>query len=154
MPNYECVFIARQDTPAPQVEALADTFTKVVEDGGGRVTKREHWGLRSLAFRIRKNRKGHYVMLNVDAPAPAVHELERQMRINEHVIRFLTIRVDQLQAEPSAMMQSRSSRDDRDRPRREDRPRGFDRGRVDRPDGADANNAESALSAGVEGERL
>lgn len=119
MPYYECVFITRQDISAPQVEALADHFTKVVQDGGGTVAKREYWGLRSLSYRIRKNRKGHYMLLNLDSAAPAVHEMERQMGLNEDVIRHLTVRVDELQEGPSAMMQSRASRDDR--PRREDR---------------------------------
>jgi small subunit ribosomal protein S6 len=136
VPYYECVFITRQDISAPQVEALTDQFAKVVEDNGGTVPKREYWGLRSLAYRIRKNRKGHYMLLNIDAPAPAVHEMERQMLLNEDIIRQLTVRVETLQEGPSAMMQSRASRDDR--PRREDRfregPR-EDRFREDRPRG-------------------
>ncbi|MBL8666731.1 MAG: 30S ribosomal protein S6 [Rhodospirillales bacterium] len=137
MPYYECVFITRQDISAPQVEAIADHFTKVVEEGGGTIAKREYWGLRSLSYRIRKNRKGHYMLLNIDAAAPAVHEMERQMGLNEDVVRHLTVRVDALQEGPSAMMQSRAARDDR--PRREDRfgdrpPRGDreDRFRGDR----------------------
>ena len=139
MPYYECVFITRQDISAPQVEAIADHFTKVVEEGGGTIAKREYWGLRSLSYRIRKNRKGHYMLLNIDAAAPAVHEMERQMGLNEDVIRHLTVRVEALQDGPSAMMQSRAARDDR--PRREDRfgdrpPRGDreDRFRGDRGD--------------------
>lgn len=135
MPYYECVFIARQDISAPQVEALADQFTKVVQDGGGQVPKREYWGLRSLSYRIRKNRKGHYMLLNLDAPPPAVHEMERQMRINEDIIRQMTVRVDALQEGPSTMMQSRGSRDDR--PRREDRFRGERGERFDRGDRGD-----------------
>ena len=131
MPQYECVFITRQDISAPQVEALADHFTKVVGDGGGTVAKREYWGLRSLAYRVRKNRKGHYMLLNIDAQPPAVHEMERQMRINEDIVRHLTVRVEELQEGPSAMMQSRASRDDR--PRRDDRF-GGDRFRGDRED--------------------
>ena len=119
MPYYECVFITRQDISAPQVEALTDHFEKVVQDGGGTIAKREYWGLRSLSYRIRKNRKGHYMLLNIDAAAPAVHEMERQMRLNEDIVRHLTVRVEELQEGPSAMMQSRASRDDR--PRREDR---------------------------------
>lgn len=118
---YECVFIARQDVSAPQVEALADHFTKVIEEHGGTVAQREYWGLRTLAYRIRKNRKGHYVLLNVDAPAAAMQEVDRQMRINEDVVRHLTVRVEALKAGPSAMMQSRAARDER--PRRDDRPR-------------------------------
>jgi small subunit ribosomal protein S6 len=122
VPYYECVFVARQDISAPQVEVLAEHFTKVVSDNGGTVAKREYWGLRSLAYRIRKNRKGHYILLNIDAPSAAVQEMERQMRINEDIIRQLTVRVDALQTGPSAMVQSRTSRDDR--ARREDRVRG------------------------------
>lgn len=131
MPYYESVLIARQDISTTQVEALADGFAKMIEGHGGRVTKREHWGLRSLAFRIRKHRKGHYFLFNIDSPAAAVHELERQVRINEDILRCLTLRVDELQEEPSVMMQSRGARDDRgrgdDRGRRDDRPRGGDR---------------------------
>jgi small subunit ribosomal protein S6 len=141
LPYYECVFIVRQDVSAPQVEALADQFTKVVEDGGGQVPKREYWGLRSLAYRIRKNRKGHYMLLNLDAPPAAVHEMERQMGINEDVIRQLTVRVEALQEGPSAMLQSRAARDDR--PRREDRfreERGFRGDRGERGDRGDRDD--------------
>ena len=113
MPLYESVFIARQDIAGAQVEVLADQFAGLVEERGGKVTKKEHWGLRNLAYRIKKNRKGHYVLLNLDAPADAVHEMERNMRINEDVIRFLTVRVDELEAEPSAVLRSRGARDDR-----------------------------------------
>ena len=115
MAFYETVFIARQDISAPQAEALADTFSKVIEDHGGAIAKREHWGLRNLSFRIKKNRKGHYVLFNIDAPPSALHEVERQMRIHEDVLRYMTIRVDTLDEKPSAMMQSRSGRDDRGR---------------------------------------
>ena len=127
MPLYENVFIVRQDISTPQVEALADTFTNLVAEQGGKVEKREYWGLRNLAYRIKKNRKGHYVLFNLDAPPPAVSELERNMRINEDVLRYLTIRVEELEAGPSAVLQSRS-RDDRDR----DRDRGPRRGYGDR----------------------
>jgi small subunit ribosomal protein S6 len=143
LPYYECVFIARQDISGPQAEALADHFTKVVQDGGGQVAKREYWGLRSLSYRIRKNRKGHYILLNLDAPASAVHEMERQMGINEDIIRQLTVRVESLQEGPSAMLQSRASRDER--PRREDRfreERGFrgDRDRGERGERGDRDD--------------
>ncbi len=123
MPYYESVFIARQDIAAPQVDSLVEAFTKVVADQGGKVTKKEYWGLRNLSYKIKKNRKGHYVLLNLDAPPAAVHEMERQMRINEDVLRYLTVRVEELEEGPSAMMQSRNQREDR--PRREygDRPR-------------------------------
>ena len=117
MSLYECVFIARQDIAAPQVETLADEFTNIIVAQGGQVTKREYWGLRNISYRIKKNRKGHYVMFNVDAPAPAVKEFERQMSINEDILRYLTVRVEELEEGPSAVMQSKTQRDDR--PRRE-----------------------------------
>ncbi|HZU90984.1 MAG TPA: 30S ribosomal protein S6 [Stellaceae bacterium] len=115
MPLYENVFIARQDISGVQVDALADSFAQLVADHGGEVRKREYWGLRNLAYRMRKNRKGHYVLFNLSAPPAAIAELERTMRINEDVIRYLTIRVDTLEEGPSAMMQSRSSREERGR---------------------------------------
>src|SRR6516165_4800885 len=115
MPLYENVFIARQDISGAQVDTLADTLAQLVAENGGEVKNREYWGLRNLAYRMRKNRKGHYVLLNIDAPPAAVAELERNMRINEDVIRYLTIRVDTLDEGPSVIMQSRGSRDDRQR---------------------------------------
>jgi small subunit ribosomal protein S6 len=120
---YESVFIARQEISSAQVEALADALGKVVEDQGGRIAKREYWGLRALSYRIKKNRKGHYMLFNLDAPPPAVVELERQMRINEDVIRFLTVRMEEPEPGPSVMMQSRGGRGD-ERGRREGRSRG------------------------------
>ena len=151
MPYYENVLIARQDISASQVDGLADQFTKTIEDKGGKVTKRENWGLRNLSFRIKKNRKGHYVLFNIDAPADAVHEMERQMRLHEDVLRYMTVRVDELEEEPSAMMQSRNSRDDRprhggrgrdDRGPREDRGPRDDRGpREDRGPKTDGGEA-------------
>jgi small subunit ribosomal protein S6 len=118
MPLYENVFIARQDISTAQVEALTDIFANLVAEQGGKVEKREYWGLRNLAYRIKKNRKGHYVLFNLDAPPAAVNELERNMRINEDVLRYLTVRVDELEAGPSAVLQNRG-RDERDRgPRR------------------------------------
>jgi small subunit ribosomal protein S6 len=115
MALYETVFIARQDISASQVEALIETFAALIAEGKGEVKKREYWGLRTLAFRIKKNRKGHYVLFNIDAPSAAVAEMERNMRINEDVLRYLTVRVDALEEVPSAVMQSRGSRDDRPR---------------------------------------
>jgi small subunit ribosomal protein S6 len=150
VPYYECVFITRQDVSAPQVEALTDHFAKVVEDNGGMVAKREYWGLRGLAYRIRKNRKGHYTLLNIDAPAPAVHEMERQMRLNEDIVRQLTVRVENLQEGPSAMMQSRTSRDER--PRRDERFR--DGSREDRfRDGSREDRFRDDRPRGDRGER-
>ena len=102
MALYENVFIARQDVPATQVEALTNQFAELVTAQGGTVSKKEYWGLRSLAFRIKKNRKGHYVLMNIDAPAAAVLEMERNMRIHEDVLRHLTVRVDALEEGPSA----------------------------------------------------
>lgn len=113
MAFYENVFIARQDISAAQVDALADQLTELVKEHGGEVKKREYWGLKNLAYRIKKNRKGHYVLFNLDAPPAAVVELERQMHLNEDVIRYLTTRVKELEEEPSIMMRSRGGRDDR-----------------------------------------
>jgi small subunit ribosomal protein S6 len=104
MPLYEHVFLARQDLAQAQVDTLAENATKIITDNGGTVAKTETWGLRSLAYRMSKNRKAHYVMLNLDAPAPAVAELERQSNINEDIIRFMTIKVDEHENGPSAMM--------------------------------------------------
>jgi len=113
MPFYENVFIARQDISAAQAEALTEQFATLIAEQGGKVTKKEQWGLRNIAYRIKKNRKGHYVLMNIEATGPAITEMERQMRINEDVLRYLTVRVDALEEGPSAMLQSRS-RDDRD----------------------------------------
>ncbi|WP_420607959.1 30S ribosomal protein S6 [Novosphingopyxis sp.] len=115
MPLYEHVFLARQDLSQAQVDTLAQNATKIVEDNEGKVTKTETWGLKSLAYKIQKNRKAHYVMLNIEAPPGVVAELERQTRVNEDVIRYLTIRVDELETEPSVQMRKsdRSDRGDR-----------------------------------------
>ncbi len=117
MALYEHVFLARQDLAQAQVDALAEAATKIVEDNKGKVVKTETWGLRSLAYRIAKNRKAHYVMLEIDAPAGVVAELERQTQINEDVIRYMTVKVDEHEAGPSVMMR----KGDRDRARRRDR---------------------------------
>jgi small subunit ribosomal protein S6 len=126
MPLYEHIYLARQDVSPQQVEELTTQLTEVLGQGGGKVTKNEYWGLKSLSYRIRKNRKAHYSLLNIDAPAPAVAEMERQMRLNEDILRFMTVRVDALEEGPSAMLQKRDRDDDRS-----DRPGGrggFDRG--------------------------
>lgn len=124
MPLYEHVFLARQDLAQAQVDALAETATNIITENGGSVVKAETWGLRGLAYRMAKNRKAHYVMLDIDAPAAAVAELERQTGINEDVIRFMTIRVDAHEKGPSAMMR-RQERDRNDRGDRGERsPRG------------------------------
>lgn len=125
MPFYEHVFVARQDISPQQVETLAADLTKVIEANGGQVKKTENWGLRNLAYKISKNRKGHYVLLNIDAPATLVTELERNVRLNEDIIRHLTVRVEALEEGPSAVMQVRP---DRDRGDRGDRGRRGDRG--------------------------
>ncbi|HSE79000.1 MAG TPA: 30S ribosomal protein S6 [Alphaproteobacteria bacterium] len=124
MPFYENVFIARQDVTSAQVEALTDQLTALLKERGGDVKKREYWGLRNLTFRIKKNRKGHYVLLNIEAPPSALHEMERTMRINEDVLRFLTVKVDALEDGPSAMLQKRDERGERDRDRDRERDRG------------------------------
>ena len=137
MPLYEHVFLARQDLSAQQVEDLTKQYSDVISGLGGKVTKNEYWGLKSLSYRINKNRKAHMTLLNVDAPAAAVTEIERQERLSEDVLRYLTIRVEELEEGPSAMMR----KSDRDRDERGDRggrfgDRGFggDRDRGDRGD--------------------
>ena len=133
MAFYECVFIARQDVSGTQVEGLIETLAGVIAEQGGQVTKREYWGLKNLAYRIRKNRKGHYALLNIDAPPAAVQEMERTMRLNEDVLRFLTVRVEALEEGPSMAMQGRNRSDDRgDRDRGPRRPFG-ERERADAP---------------------
>ncbi len=136
MPLYEHVFLARQDVTSQQVEEMTAQYTQVLTSQGGEVKKTEYWGVKPLAYRINKNRKAHYTLLNIDAPAAAVAEMERQMGISEDVLRFMTIKVEELEEAPSAMLQRRD-RDDRD-----DRPGGgrggregggFRRDREDRP---------------------
>jgi small subunit ribosomal protein S6 len=123
MPLYEHVFLARQDLSQAQVDALAESATKLIEDNQGKVVKTETWGLRSLAYKIQKNRKAHFVMLDLDASGPAIAELERVTRMNEDVIRYMTVRVDEHEKGPSVMM------------RKQDRPDRAERG--DRPDRGD-----------------
>ena len=128
MALYENVFIARQDVPTTQVETLTNQFAELVTSLGGTVSKKEYWG-----YRIKKNRKGHYTLLNIDAPSAAVKEMERTMSINEDIIRFLTVRVDALEEGPSAIMLRSAEKSDRpggdrgdrwgDRPPRRERPR-------------------------------
>ncbi|WP_454883845.1 30S ribosomal protein S6 [Sphingomonas oryzagri] len=128
MALYEHVFLARQDLAQAQVDALAENATQIVEGLGGKIVKTETWGLRTIAYRIAKNRKAHYVMLEIDGPAATIQELERQLAINEDIIRYMTVRVDEHEAGPSAMMR-RNERDRGDRGGRGDRgDRGGDRG--------------------------
>ena len=137
MALYEHIYLARQDVAAPQVEALTEQLKTTIAANGGSVAKVEAWGLKSLAFRIKKNRKAYFTLLNIYAPAAAIVELERQLGLNEDVIRYLTLRVDEHEAGPSAMLRKRddSERDERGGRARGDRP---DRGeRNDRPDRAE-----------------
>jgi small subunit ribosomal protein S6 len=135
MPLYEHVYLARQDLSAQQVEELTTQLSGVIGQLGGKVTKNEYWGLKSLTYRIRKNRKAHMTLLNVDAPAAALNEIERQERLNEDILRYLTIRVEALEEGPSAMMRkSDRDRDDRGGGFR-DRDRGGFRGDRERGGG-------------------
>lgn len=120
MPYYEHVLIARPEISPQQVDGLVEDITKTVGELGGKVGKTEYWGLRNLTYRIRKNRKGHYALLNLDCPAEAVHELERRLKINEDVMRYKTIRVEELDPEPSPIL-ARRDREERRRARREGR---------------------------------
>lgn len=119
MAYYEHVFIARQDMSPAQVEALTETLAKIVADNGGKIAKSEYWGLRNLQYKIKKNRKGHYSLFNIDGPAAAIQELERQEKINDDILRSLTVRVEKLDPEPSPVLsrRDRSDRGDRDRDR-------------------------------------
>lgn len=140
MPLYEHVYLARQDLSAQQVEELSTQYKGVIEQLGGQVAKTEYWGVKSLTYRMRKNRKAHFTLLNVDAPAAAIAELERQEHINEDVLRFLTVRVDEHEAGPSAMMRKADRDRDRDE-RRGDRRRDRDGPRGPR-EGRDSDDAE------------
>ena len=106
MSLYESVIIIRQETSPQQVEALADTYQDLIKENGGSIKKRENWGLRSLAYKIKKNRKGHYILFNIDAPSAAIHEMERLMSLNEDILRYLTLRVDELEEGPSIPAQN------------------------------------------------
>jgi small subunit ribosomal protein S6 len=124
MPSYEHTFLARQDVTAQQVTGLMNTYKAVIEENGGKVGKTEYWGLKSTAYRIKKNRRAHYAFFNIEAPYQAVLEMERQMRISSDIIRFLTVRVEELDEKPSIQMRKQ---DDRDRERGDRGDRG-DRG--------------------------
>jgi small subunit ribosomal protein S6 len=157
MPLYEHVYLARQDASAQQVDDLTAQLKGVVEGLGGSVKKTEYWGVKSLSYRLRKNRKAHFTLMDIDAPPPAINEIERLERLNEDVVRYLTIRVDAHEEGPSAMMR-RAERDrDRDERRGErgdrgDRDRG-DRGdRGDRPRDRDRRGRDDSDESNNEGE--
>ena len=146
MSYYECVFIARQELSTTQAEQLADQMAEILANNGGEVKTREYWGLKNLAYRIKKNRKGHYTMFHIDAPSDAVIEMERNMGLSEDVLRHLTIRLDELPEGPSIMMQAKTDRGDRGRrPDRDDRPPRFDR-----DDKGEAPQAERATEAAAD----
>jgi small subunit ribosomal protein S6 len=135
MPLYESVFIARNDITQAQVDAVADQVAGILTEQGGEVKKREYWGLRGLAYRIKKNRKGHYMLLGIDASPAAMQEVERQLGLNEDVLRVLTLRVEAIDEAPSAILSRRGEERDRDRGFRGPRPPGrFTSGRRDRGD--------------------
>ena len=123
MPLYECVTIARQDISSAQVDALNERFSTVITENGGTVANIEYWGLKNLTYKINKNRKGHYVLMHIDAPSDAVKEMERQMRLDEDMMRYLTLRVEEFEELPTVQMRSRGTRDRGDR-----NDRGNDRG--------------------------
>ena len=146
MPLYEHVFIARQDLSNAQAEGLVEHFSAVLSDNGGKVVESEYWGVKTMAYKINKNRKGHYAYLRTDAPAPAIQEMERLMRLHEDVMRVLTVKVDGHEDGPSVQMQKR---DDRERGDRGDRPERGERGerperseRGDRFDRGDRDRGE------------
>jgi small subunit ribosomal protein S6 len=153
MPLYEHVYLARQDASAQQVEELTGQLKGVVENLGGSVAKSEYWGVKSLSYRLRKNRKAHFTLMNIDAPPAAINEIERLERLNEDVLRYLTIRVEEHEAGPSAMMR----RAERDRDREERRGDRFERGdrgdrgeRGDRPRDRERRPREEEAEAAKE----
>ncbi len=142
MALYEHTFLARQDISTQQVDALVEKFKEILVENGGSVGKVENWGLRTATYRIKKNRKAHYIMMNVDAPSAAVAEMERQMRINDDVLRYMTIRVEAHDDEPSAMMK-KNDRDDRPR-----RDTSRDGGRDERPRRSPSQQSDERSEAG------
>ncbi len=143
MALYEHIYLARQDISAAQTEALTEQFKTIIDSFGGKVEKVEYWGVKSLAYRIKKNRKAHFTLLNLDAPPAAIAEMERQSGLNEDVIRFLTIRVETLEQGQSAMMRKR---DDDDRGERGDRPERGERSRGPRSERGPRRPREEAAS--------
>ena len=147
MSYYECVFIARQELSTTQAEQLADQMAEILTENGAEVKSREYWGLKNLAYRIKKNRKGHYTLFYIDGPSDAVKEMERNMGLSEDVLRHLTIRLDEIPEGPSIMMQAKSDRGDRgrrgDRPDRPDRPPRSDSGDRDNAPRAEGESTEA-----------
>ncbi|MDX2201182.1 MAG: 30S ribosomal protein S6 [Hyphomicrobiaceae bacterium] len=143
MPLYEHVFLARQDISQAQVEALTKEFSQVIEEGGGKIAKSEYWGVKTIAFKIKKNRKAHYSLLNIDAPPAAIAEMERRMGISTDIIRFITVRVDEHETEPSIQMR-KSDRDDR---------RDGDRGGFRGPGGGGGFRGDRPGGGGFRGDR-
>ena len=144
---YESVFIARQDISSTQVETMADEFAGIITEAGGKIHKREYWGLRSLAYRIKKNRKGHYIMFNLETDAATLKEYERIMGLNEDVLRFLNIRIEEVEEGPSIIMQNKGDRGDRgdrsDRGDRGSRPPRAETAKVEKPAEAPAEDAKT-----------
>ena len=138
---YESVFIARQDVSAQHVEALTKDFSAIIENGGGKIHKHEYWGLRALAYRVKKNRKGHYVMLNLEADSDTLKEYERIMGLNEDVLRFMNIAIEEVEEGPSIMMQAQ---------RAERAPRGGERGDRESKEDARAENNDADAPAQTE----
>ena len=138
---YESVFIARQDVSAQHVEALTKDFSAIIENGGGKIHKHEYWGLRALAYRVKKNRKGHYVMLNLEADNDTLREYERIMGLNEDILRFMNISIEEVEEGPSIMMQAQ---------RAERAPRGGERGDRESRDDAPAENNDADAPAQTE----
>ena len=137
---YESVFIARQDISSQQVESLADEFASIITNAGGKIHKREYWGLRSLSYRIKKNRKGHYILFNLETDGVTLKEYERIMGLSEDVLRFLNIRIEEVDGAPSIIMQNKGERGDRgDRGSRPPRQEAT----------AEAKSAEAAAEAEV-----
>ena len=151
MPLYESVFVVRQDVSAQHVESLAERYGERIRENGGEVAKTEYWGLRNLAYRVKKNRKGHYTMFNIDGPPAAVAELERNMRLSEDVLRYLTIRVDAFEEGPSAIIRNRGGREDRHRDRHRDSAGARSRDREREREREKEREASSAKSADKEG---
>jgi len=147
MALYEHIYLARQDVTAQQVEAMTEQMKTVIEANGGKIGKVEYWGVKSLAFRIKKNRKAHFTLINIDAPPAAITEMERLMGINEDVLRLLTLRVEAHEEGPSAMMRKR---DDSDRDERGERGDRSDRGdrRGPRPDRPRRSREDGAVEGG------